>query len=247
MDNDLRQVISDFKAYLEQEQKKGLQAVRRSVKLAPTAKTKPTATKPIKAETLEQLYRQFEHCQNCLLGSTRNKLVFGEGNANARLMFIGEGPGFDEDQTGRPFIGKAGQLLTKAIETTINLQRAEVYIGNIVKCHPMKDPGQPTLRGNDRPPSTEEMNACLPIITRQIEIIQPEIICLLGRTAAQAILQSNAGIHELRNKVHTLTYNGQDIKCIATVHPASCLYDPANKKYVWEDFKKIRDLLKKTS
>lgn len=244
--NELQKVIRDFKAYLEQEQKKGLKAVPRS-----TRPVKPKITITVAAtvndQTLEQLHQQFADCQNCPLGHTRNKLVFGEGSAKARLMFIGEGPGFDEDQTGRPFIGKAGQLLTKAIETTINLQREEVYIGNIVKCHPMKNPDQPTLRGNDRPPSAEEMNACLPIITRQIELIKPEIICLLGRTAAQAILKSNAGIHELRNKFHTLNFNGHSVECIATVHPASCLYDPANKKYVWEDFKKIRDLLKKTS
>ncbi|MDD5491662.1 MAG: uracil-DNA glycosylase [bacterium] len=244
MDNDLQQVIRDFKAYLEQEQRKGLKSVPRTAR-PDNPKMKITSAGLDKSKEIEQLHQQFANCQNCLLGRTRNKLVFGEGNANTRLMFIGEGPGFDEDATGRPFIGKAGQLLTKAIETTINLQRDEVYIGNVVKCHPMKNPDQPTLRGNDRPPSAEEMNACLPIITRQIELIKPEIICLLGRTAAQAILKSNAGIHELRNKVHILNFNGHEVKCIATVHPASCLYDPANKKYVWEDFKKIRDLLKK--
>lgn len=244
MDNDLQQVIRDFKAYLEQEQRKGLKAVPLSTRIVKPVNKIATAD-PANSKTLEHLRQQFADCQNCPLGRTRNKFVFGEGNAQARLMFIGEGPGFDEDQTGRPFIGKAGQLLTKAIETTINLRREEVYIGNIVKCHPMKNPDQPTLRGNDRPPSAEEMNACLPIITRQIELIKPEIICLLGRTAAQAILKSNAGIHELRNKAHILNFNGHEVKCIATVHPASCLYDPANKKYVWEDFKKIRDILKK--
>jgi DNA polymerase len=248
--NDLQQVIRDFKAYLEQEQRKGLKAVPRTVnrpKIIAKFKAKAATVGLGKSAALDQLHQEYAGCQNCPLGRTRNKFVFGEGSADARLMFIGEGPGFDEDQTGRPFIGKAGQLLTKAIETTIDLQREEVYIGNIVKCHPMKNPDQPTLRGNDRPPAAEEMNACLPIITRQIEIIKPEIICLLGRTAAQAILRSNAGIHELRDKFHILNFSGHEVKCIATVHPASCLYDPANKKYVWEDFKKIRALLKKTS
>jgi uracil-DNA glycosylase len=244
MDNELQQVIKDLKAYLEQEQKKGLQAVPRSARPGKPG-TKISTSDTDKSEALAQLYQMFAHCQKCPLGRTRNKFVFGEGSANARLMFIGEGPGFDEDQTGRPFIGKAGQLLTKAVETTINLRREEVYIGNVVKCHPMKNPDQPAQRGNDRPPSAEEMNACLPIITRQIGIIKPDIICLLGRTASQAILRSNAGIHELRNTLHTLNFNGQDIKLIATVHPASCLYDASNKKYVWEDFKKIRDFLKR--
>ncbi len=244
MDSELQQVIKDFKAYLQQEKKKGLTAVPVLVKAVKEGK-KPAAIDLSKIMTLEELYQQFSQCQNCPLGRTRNKIVFGEGEAQARLMFIGEGPGFDEDQTGRPFIGKAGQLLTKAIETTINLKREEVYIGNIVKCHPMKNPDQPTMRSNDRPPTAEEMEACIPIITRQIEIIKPDIICLLGRTAAQAILRSNAGIHELRNKFHTLNFAGKDIELIATVHPASCLYDPANKKYVWEDFKKIRDFLKR--
>ncbi len=244
MDNELKQVVRDFKAYLEQEQRKGLKAVPLSARINKPGK-KTAAADPADSKTLEQLQQQFAACQNCPLGSTRNKFVFGEGDPQARLMFIGEGPGFDEDQTGRPFIGKAGQLLTKAIETTINLKREEVYIGNIVKCHPMKDPSQPTIRGNDRPPTAEEMQACLPLITRQIELIKPDIVCLLGRTAAQAILQSTAGIHELRNKFHTLNFAGKDIEFIATVHPASCLYDPANKKYVWEDFKKIRDFLKR--
>ncbi len=240
---EIKKVAADFKAYLKQEKKKGLQAVPKSAwqDIMPTSSRRVAATG--KPEALEQLYQQFADCQNCPLGRTRNKFVFGEGDPNAKLMFIGEGPGFDEDQTGRPFIGKAGQLLTKAIETTINLRREEVYIGNIVKCHPMKDPNTPEIRGNDRPPSTEEMAACLSIITRQIEIIQPEIICLLGRTAAQAILKSNEGIHQLRNQLHTLNFGGKDIQFIATVHPASCLYDPSNKRYIWEDFKKIRDFL----
>lgn len=245
MNKELQQVIKDLKAYLKQEKKKGLQAVPKSARQDKLPKTGNSAAATGQAEALEQLYKQFADCQNCPLGRTRKKLVFGEGDPQARLMFIGEGPGFDEDQTGRPFIGKAGQLLTKAIETTINLRREEVYIGNIVKCHPMKNPNTPEMRGNDRPPSIEEMTACLPIINRQIEIIQPEIICLLGRTAAQAILKSNEGIHQLRNQFHTLNFGGKDIPFIATAHPASCLYDPSNKKYIWEDFKKIRDFLKR--
>ncbi|MBI5555193.1 MAG: uracil-DNA glycosylase [Elusimicrobia bacterium] len=247
MDNNLQQVVAGFKAYLKQEKKKGRQAVPKSASQETTPKSSTRAAATGRAEAVGQLCQQFADCQNCLLGRTRKKLVFGEGDPDARLMFIGEGPGFDEDQTGRPFIGKAGQLLTKAIETTINLRREEVYIGNIVKCHPMKNPDTPEMRGNDRPPSTEEMAACLPIITRQIEIINPEIICLLGRTATQAILKSNEGLHQLRNQFHTLNFGGKDLQFIATVHPASCLYDPSNKKYIWEDFKKIRDFLKKTS
>ena len=242
--NDLESLIIDFKQYLEQEKRKGLSRVPSSGREAKTVSL-PALKPGDKAAGLEELYREFANCQNCGLGRTRNKFVFGEGDPNARLMFIGEGPGFDEDQTGRPFIGKAGQLLTKAIETTIGLKREEVYIGNIVKCHPMKDPNTPEMRGNDRPPTAEESTSCLPIITRQLEIMQPDIICLLGRSAAQTLLHSNEGIFQLRGAMHTLTFGAKDIPTIATIHPASCLYDASNKKYLWEDFKKIRDFLKK--
>ncbi len=241
---ELQSIIGDLRGYLAQEKNRGLTQVARSKAPVITPVTTPkVVTNAGKPEALAKLYQEYAACLNCPLGRTRKKFVFGEGDPNARLMFIGEGPGFDEDHTGRPFIGKAGQLLTKAIETTIGIKRAEAYIGNITKCHPMKDPGKPDMRGNDRPPAAEEMVSCLPIITRQIEIIQPDIICLLGRTAAQAILKSSDGIHQLRNKFYTMKYGSKDIQVIATIHPANCLYDPSNKKYLWVDFKKIKNFL----
>ena len=244
MQEELQGIVNDFRKYIEQERGRGLKQVRKAKEPKPVVPAVHAAEPATgKRAALAAFYQEYANCLNCPLGRTRKKFVFGEGDPSARLMFIGEGPGFDEDMTGRHFVGKAGQLLTKAIETTIGLKRAEVYIGNIVKCHPMKNPGTPDLRGNDRAPTTEEMNSCLPIITRQLEIIKPDIICLLGRTAAQAILKSNEGIHQLRNKFYTLNYGSKDIQVIATIHPASCLYDPSNKKYLWEDFKKIKNFL----
>lgn len=194
--------------------------------------------------TLEELQKKYADCQRCSLGKTRIKFVFGEGNPHARLMFIGEGPGFDEDQTGRPFIGRAGQLLTKAIETTIGLKREECYIANIVKCHPMVDPTNPLKRGNDRPPTAEEAATCISILYQQIEIIQPRLICFLGNSAAQTMLKTTERISHLRGKFQTLLVATRNIPCIATLHPASCLYHQDNKRFVWEDFKKIREFLK---
>lgn len=238
----IKKLKNDFKRYLQQEKEKGLISVPQFSDQS--INQKPKVLKTSKESLLENLHQQFANCQNCPLGKTRNKFVFGEGDPRARLMFIGEGPGFDEDQTGRPFIGKAGQLLTRAIEATFGFARTNVYIGNIVKCHPMKDNTNPTMRGNDRAPSWEEIEVCLPIITRQIEIIRPQVICLLGKTAAQTILNSGEGIFQLRSRFNTLKFGGAEIQVMATLHPASCLYDASNKKYIWEDFKKIRDFLK---
>lgn len=203
-----------------------------------------------KTSLLEKLKKQYADCKNCNLAKTRTKLVFGVGNPGASLMFIGEGPGYDEDQQGEPFVGRAGQLLSKAIEA-IGLTRQQVYITNIVKCHPMLDPKHPDKRGNDRPPQEEEIMACLPILKKQIEIIKPAFICTLGTFAAQTLLNTNKKIFQLRGEIYEIILSAKTtstkIKVIPTLHPASCLYHQSNKKYVWEDFKKIRVELKKLS
>jgi DNA polymerase len=190
------------------------------------------------AAQLEEFREKICTCRKCPLGNTRLNFVFGVGNPDAQLMFIGEGPGFDEDHKGEPFVGKAGQLLNRIIEA-IGMKREEVYIGNIVKCHPMKDPSDNEKRGNDRPPTPVEMEACIAYLERQIEIIQPKIICLLGSTAAKGILKTETGISKLRGKF--TEYKG--IRTMPTYHPAALLRDPSLKKDVWEDMKKLKAAL----
>lgn len=197
-----------------------------------------------KAEALEKLRAQeIGDCHRCALGDTRIKLVFGVGNPEARVMFVGEGPGFDEDRRGEPFVGKAGQLLDK-IMGAIGLDRTTVYIANVAKCHPMKDPSQPDMRGNDRPPAAEEMDACLPFLRQQISIIRPEIIVTLGATATRALLPSAGGITSARGNIFQLVLgDGSSVPVLPTFHPAALLRDPELKKPVWEDMKALRDRL----
>ncbi|MFH1715696.1 MAG: uracil-DNA glycosylase [Elusimicrobiota bacterium] len=193
-----------------------------------------------KKDKLIELFNKYKDCNACDLAKTRIKPVFGEGDPDAKLMFVGEGPGFEEDRQGLPFVGKAGELLTKIINA-INLSREKVYIANVVKCHPMKDPDHPNTRGNDRPPSHEEMQSCIHILEEQIKIIKPKVICALGAVAAKALLNDSRGISKLRGQI--FDYNG--IILVPTYHPAYLLRNPDDKKPAWEDMKKIRDILAK--
>jgi DNA polymerase len=156
---------------------------------------------------------------------------------------VGEGPGFDEDRQGEPFVGKAGQLLDK-IMAAIGLDRTKVFIANVVKCHPMVDATQPDKRGNDRPPAPDEMAECLPFLKAQIAIIRPEIIVTLGATASKAVLGTTQGITALRGKIVPvpLIDGFPPVPVLPTFHPAALLRDPNLKRPVWEDMK----LLKKT-
>lgn len=164
-------------------------------------------------------------CQKCPLGSTRNKFVYGVGNPHARLMLIGEAPGAQEDLQGEPFVGAAGQLLDKIL-AAIQLSRKEVYIANVLKCRPP----------NNRDPQPSEMNECLPYLLEQIRLIQPKVLCSLGRVAAQALLQTTTPLGKLRNQWHD--YHG--IPMLVTFHPAALLRFPANKRECWEDMKTLR-------
>ncbi|NOZ12622.1 MAG: uracil-DNA glycosylase [Acidobacteria bacterium] len=184
------------------------------------------------AARFKEMAAQVAACAKCGLGKTRNKAVFGAGNIETDLMFIGEGPGFDEDQQGIPFVGRAGQLLTKIINA-IELDRKDVYITNIVKCRP---PG-------NRDPLPEEAAACHPYLAEQIRLIQPKIICTLGRHASQVILNTTESISRLRGRFHII--NG--IRVMPTYHPAYLLRNPGGKRPVWEDMQKIRDYLKENS
>ena len=179
------------------------------------------------ADSLEELNSLICECQNCILGSSRNKFVFGSGNANADVMVIGEGPGAEEDIQGLPFVGRAGQLLTDILKA-IHFERDEVYIANIVKCRPPAN----------RTPSPAEMDACIPYLKRQIELIKPKVILCLGLTAAQGLLKRKDSLGNLRGKI--FDYSG--VKVMVTFHPAALLRNPNWKRDCWEDVKKFRKL-----
>ena len=177
------------------------------------------------AKTLEALREAIGDCQRCKLCSGRTHLVFGVGDPHAKLMFVGEGPGRDEDLQGEPFVGRAGQLLTDIITKGIGIKREDVYICNVVKCRPPEN----------RNPEPDEVAACEPFLKRQIDLVQPKIIVGLGKFAVQTLLKSNVAISKLRGNWHR--YHG--IKLMPTFHPAYLLRNPADKKLVWEDIKKV--------
>jgi DNA polymerase len=176
-------------------------------------------------KTLDELRRAIGDCQRCKLSSGRTHLVFGVGNPKAKLMFIGEGPGRDEDLQGEPFVGRAGQLLTDIITKGMGLRREDVYIANVVKCRPPEN----------RNPEPDEVASCEPFLKKQIDLVRPEIIIGLGKFAVQTLLQSKVAITKLRGNWHS--YHG--IKLMPTFHPAYLLRNPGDKKLVWEDIKKV--------
>jgi DNA polymerase len=174
---------------------------------------------------LERFRQQICQCTQCRLGQARTHFVFGSGNPHAGLMFIGEAPGAEEDRQGLPFVGAAGQLLTRIIEA-MGLGRQEVYICNVVKCRPP----------NNREPLPDEIETCEPYLKRQIELVRPRVICALGRVAAQALLKTTEPMNRLRGRVHQY----QGIPLIATYHPAALLRNPQWKRPTWEDIKCLR-------
>lgn len=183
---------------------------------------------PRSTETFEQIHTEIGDCTRCPLYQERTHVVHTEGNRKARLMFVGEAPGADEDSQARPFVGRAGQLLTKIIEA-IGLKREEVLIGNVNRCRP---PG-------NRAPTTEEASTCKPFLLREIAVVQPEVIVVLGNTAMKNLLDTREGITRLRGRFQD--YKG--IKVMPTFHPAYLLRDPSKKRETWEDLKKVRDYL----
>lgn len=183
-----------------------------------------------KASAMAQIEQEIIACRRCPLYRTRTKPVPGEGSLNARLVFIGEAPGRDEDMQGRPFVGRAGQLLTKMVEA-MGLRREEVYICNVLKDRPP----------NNRTPEPEEMAACLPFLERQLDLIQPRVICALGSIALKALLGPHMFISMARGQVHA--YRG--IPLVPTFHPAYLLRNPPAKKLAWADLKRVKALLEK--
>ncbi len=175
--------------------------------------------------SLQEHYEAIKDCTRCRLWEGRTKFVYGVGNPDADLMFVGEGPGAEEDRLGEPFVGRAGKLLDKIL-AAINLDRSEVYIANMVKCRP---PG-------NRDPQPDEMATCQPYLREQIRLIRPKLMCALGRVAGQALLNTNTPLGKLRGKFHP--YDG--IPMLVTYHPAALLRFPAYKRDTWEDMQKLR-------
>ncbi|HEY9165303.1 MAG TPA: uracil-DNA glycosylase [Candidatus Kryptonia bacterium] len=179
------------------------------------------------SDSLEVLNSRTSGCKKCPLGNTRKSFVFGVGNPKAKLVLIGEAPGADEDEQGEPFVGRAGQLLTKIL-AAVQLRREDVYICNILKCRPP----------NNREPLPTEIESCEPYLKKQLDIIKPKLILCLGRVAGQALLRMNTSLAEFRNNM----YEYQGIKVMVTYHPAALLRNPNWKRPAWEDVQKMRKL-----
>jgi uracil-DNA glycosylase len=183
----------------------------------------------IEGDTLERIREDIgPHCTRCKLHKARSKIVFGVGNPQAQLVFVGEGPGRDEDEQGEPFVGRAGKLLTQMIEA-MSLRRADVYICNVVKCRPPEN----------RLPEKDEISTCSPYLMRQLAVIQPKVICCLGSCAAQTLLQTSQGISRFRGE----WFDFRGSKLIATYHPAYLLRNPNAKGEVWKDLQKVMAVL----
>jgi uracil-DNA glycosylase family 4 len=186
------------------------------------------AVSKIADDSLLKIREDYGECTRCKLHSTRSKLVFGDGNPKAELVFVGEGPGRDEDAQGLPFVGRAGKLLTQMIEA-MGLQRKDVYICNVVKCRPPEN----------RLPQPDEIKTCSPFLLRQLDVISPKVIVCLGACSAQTLLETNRGISHFRGQ--WLDFRGR--KLMATYHPAYLLRNPAAKADVWKDLQKVMTVL----
>ncbi len=206
--NQLKGIIESIKAYMKLEKEAGVGEYY--------LKKSPPSLDSLKAEV--------SICEKCGLSKTRKNVVFGDGSGKAKLVFVGEAPGEDEDIQGLPFVGRSGQLLTKIIEA-MGLKRKDVYIANILKCRPP----------DNRPPTPDEITACRENLRRQIGIIKPKVICTLGKFASQTLLNTETPISALRGKFGC--YNG--IKVMPTFHPAYLLRNLGDKRLVWEDMKKV--------
>jgi len=208
---------------------------------APRAAPGPSAGRAA-ADVAEQLRvldeEQVKGCRKCSLCETRTQTVFGQGNPQARLVFVGEAPGFEEDRQGLAFVGRAGQLLTRMIENGMGVKRDEVFICNVLKCRPP----------NNRDPSSDEVLACSPYLRRQLELINPEVIVALGSPAAKTLLNTAQSIGKLRGRFHDyylagVTGEGHSITLMPTYHPAYLLRNPAEKKKTWDDLQMVMELL----
>ncbi len=230
---DLRQHLAvaatSLRSCLEQHQAAGIQvlpaAMRAIADGVPDAVTAAGEDETGAAANLRQLREILGECHRCQLSQGRTQIVYGTGDPDADVMFVGEGPGRDEDLQGEPFVGRAGQLLTDIITKGMKLRREDVYIANVVKCRPPQN----------RDPEPDEVASCEPFLIRQIELVKPRAIIALGKFAAQTLLRSTAPISRLRGQWHD--YHG--IRLMPTFHPAYLLRNPGDKKLVWEDIKSV--------
>lgn len=220
---ELLNVIKDIKAYIKAEEEYGIRDI-----LMPGASKIKEPAPALKSDELLSIKTEVLNCRSCPLHKTRKNVVFGDGDPRAKLVFVGEAPGYDEDLQGLPFVGKAGKLLTRMIEA-MGLSRDNVYICNVLKCRPPEN----------RQPLPEEVAACKGYLSRQIEAISPKVICCLGRHAACALLETEDPISKIRGK--EIAYKGTIL--VPTFHPAYLLRNPAAKKEAWADLKKINRIL----
>jgi uracil-DNA glycosylase family 4 len=219
----------DLLAYLRDFGWRDVDTAGRSASRAPAQQSSTSVSgEPLEAEDLGEMARRLADCRRCRLCQGRTQVVFGVGNPKARVVFVGEGPGADEDRLGEPFVGRAGQLLNVMLPS-IGLRREDVYIANIVKCRP---PG-------NRDPATDEAAACMPFLHRQIELIKPDVIVLLGRIAARFLLGTTAPISTYRGR--WTVWHGTSV--LPTFHTAYLLRNPAAKRESWVDFKKLKERL----
>lgn len=201
---------------------KGFDCSEQSLSILKSWKSPFSMHAPASEYSLDSIKAELGDCKRCKLANTRTNIVFGEGSPSARLMFVGEAPGFDEDRDGRPFVGRAGQLLTKIIQA-MNMTREEVYICNVIKCRPPEN----------RNPEKDEIMTCSQFLNRQISVIKPQFICALGTFSAQTLLKTTEPISKLRGKF--FDYN--EIRFMPTFHPSYLLRNPEKKREVWEDMK----------
>jgi uracil-DNA glycosylase len=197
----------------------------RALRADPTPRDLFTSPELAGAGTLDDVRTHMGDCRRCKLAPHRTQIVFGVGNPQARLVFVGEAPGRDEDRQGEPFVGRAGQLLTEIITKGMRLRREDVYIANVIKCRPPEN----------RNPEPDEVASCEPFLLRQLELIKPEVIVALGKFAAQTLLRSKSPITQLRGR----WYDYHGIRLMPTFHPAYLLRNPADKRVVWEDIQKV--------
>src|SRR5258706_11800815 len=277
--SDKKEIIADTKLWLEQEKvwDDALYATGSAQRLARPASIKEVdagasrATQPAprsseKDTALKALYEKYKDCTRCQLGHSRIKFVFGVGNPNSEVLFIGEGPGYEEDRRGEPFVGKSGQLLDKMMAAIGLSRQTNAFIANIVKCHPMTNPQTPEARGNDRPPSPDEVSTCAPILLQQIAIMRPRVIMTLGSPSTKMVLHTKDAITGLRGKIvpfdvdyfyppitdmPELQIDAQTretlrrTQVIPTYHPAALLRNPNLKPESWTDLKLLRETLAK--
>ncbi len=222
----LSQIIRDIRnslLYLKQNGCTGFDCLPGSIEILAKMKI-PFPVGPPTKETLTDIRSDLGDCKRCPLCHKRNNIVFGEGDKDARLVFVGEGPGFQEDRSGHPFVGAAGDLLTNIIGA-MKLSRDQVFILNIVKCRPP----------NNRNPEAEEIRQCLPFLKRQLAAIRPRIVCALGKVAAHTLLETEIPISRLRGRFHEM----DNILVMPTFHPAYLLRNPEKKRDVWHDVQQI--------